>query len=246
MSSPANRTALRDGGEPAGAAQPAGQRQRGERPDPVEPLGQDSRAGQVPGGVQQLVPQRVELVFQAGSHGQGGGDLPLPGRRQVRGRGRAGRGQARRCRAGCPRRGPGRPGGRTPRGCAAPRRCARGAGRGRPPAAPGTPGPARGGIQHSGSRPSASSCRRCRESVLSVLACRLRPRANAVSAGSARCTPIPAAASSAATYRHPVQPSIANAASPSRPANRASQARRCSRSAGATCPRLTCPDTVSR
>ena len=37
-----------------------------------------------------------------------------------------------------------------------------------------------GGIQHSGSRPSASSIRRCRQSVLSVLACRLRPRANAV------------------------------------------------------------------
>ena len=36
-----------------------------------------------------------------------------------------------------------------------------------------------GGIQHSGSRPWASSSRRCRESVLPVLACRLRPRANA-------------------------------------------------------------------
>ena len=57
--------------------------------------------------------------------------------------------------------------------------------------------------------------------------------------GSARCTPIPAAASSAATYRHPVQPSSANSASC--PANRASQARRCSRSAGATCPCVTCP-----
>ena len=40
-------------------------------------------------------------------------------------------------------------------------------------------------------------------SVLSVLACRLRPRANAVSAGSARCTMIPAAASSSAMYRPP-------------------------------------------
>ena len=39
-----------------------------------------------------------------------------------------------------PRPAPGRPGGRTPRGCAAPRRCARRAGRGRSPAAPGTPG----------------------------------------------------------------------------------------------------------
>ena len=48
---------------------------------------------------------------------------------------------------------------------------------------------------------------------MSVLACRLRPRANAVSAGSARCAAIPAAASSSATYRHPAHPSTANAAS---------------------------------
>jgi hypothetical protein len=40
-------------------------------------------------------------------------------------------------------------------------------------------------------------------------------------------------------------PSTANAAS-SRPANRASQARKCARSAGAICPRLTSPVTVSR
>ena len=70
-----------------------------------------------------------------------------------------------------------------------------------------------GGIQHSGSRPSASSSRRCRESVLSVLACRLRPRANAVSAGSATCATTPAPASSSATYRQPVHPSSANATS---------------------------------
>ena len=41
--------------------------------------------------------------------------------------------------------GPGRPGGRTPRGRAAPRRCARPAGHGRSPAAPGTPGSATAG-----------------------------------------------------------------------------------------------------
>ena len=98
----------------------------------------------------------------------------------------------------------------------------------------------------SGSLPSASSIRRCRESVLSVLACRLRPRANAVSAGSARCAVIPAAASSSATYRQPALPSIANATSSSRPANRASQARRRSRSAGEIWPRRTCPVSVSR
>src|ERR1700747_3034844 len=48
-----------------------------------------------------------------------------------------------------------------------------------------------GGIQHSGSRPSASNTLKCRESVLSVLACRLRPRAAAVSAGSPACAAIP-------------------------------------------------------
>ena len=85
-----------------------------------------------------------------------------------------------------------------------------------------------GGIQHSGSRPSARSSLRCRESVLSVFACRLRPRAKAVSAGSATCAVTPAAASSSATYRHPVHPSSANATS-FRPANRASQDRRCAR-----------------
>ena len=72
----------------------------------------------------------------------------------------------------------------------------------------------------------------CRASVLSVLACRLRPRSAAVSAGSPRCASRPAAASSSAIYRHPVHPSSANATSP-RPANRASQARTCPRSAGA-------------
>jgi hypothetical protein len=53
----------------------------------------------------------------------------------------------------------------------------------------------------------------------------------------------PAASSSPATYRQPVQPSSANATSP-RPANRASQARRCTRSAGAIWPRCTSPVTV--
>ncbi len=47
-----------------------------------------------------------------------------------------------------------------------------------------------------GSRPFGQQLRRCRASVLSVLACRLRPRAAAVSAGSPRCAATPAAASS--------------------------------------------------
>ncbi|HEV2254557.1 MAG TPA: hypothetical protein VGS06_15310 [Streptosporangiaceae bacterium] len=59
------------------------------------------------------------------------------------------------------------------------------------------------------------------------------PRRAALSAGSARCAAIPAAASSSTTYRHPAHPSTANATS-SRPADRASQPRRCDRSAGRT------------
>jgi hypothetical protein len=49
---------LAGGGEPARPAQPAGHRQRGDRPGPVQPRGQDLRAGQVPGSIQQLMPQR--------------------------------------------------------------------------------------------------------------------------------------------------------------------------------------------
>src|SRR6185312_4084653 len=51
------------------------------------------------------------------------------------------------------------------------------------------------------------------ESVLSVFACRRPPRNAAVSAGSPTCAISPAAASSSATYRHPVQPSNANSTS---------------------------------
>ena len=62
---------------------------------------------------------------------------------------------------------------------------------------------------------------------------------------SATCAVTPAAASSSATWRQPVHPSGANATS-SRPANRASQARRCIRPAGAIWPRFTSPVAVSR
>ena len=47
---------LAGGGEPVFPARPAGQRQRGDRPGPAEPGGQDLRAGQLPGGGQQLAP----------------------------------------------------------------------------------------------------------------------------------------------------------------------------------------------
>jgi hypothetical protein len=92
MSSPANRTALRGGGEPVFPGQPAGHRQRGEGPDPVQPGGQHLGAGQVPGRVGQLVPQLVQPAFQNVGHLQGGGDLQLPGRGQMRGRDRPQRG----------------------------------------------------------------------------------------------------------------------------------------------------------
>ena len=51
--------------------------------------------------------------------------------------------------------------------------------------------------------------RRCRESVLSVLACCFGPRRCAVSAGSASSAVIPARCSSCTTNSHPVQPSTA-------------------------------------
>jgi Domain of unknown function (DUF5753) len=66
------------------------------------------------------------------------------------------------------------------------------------------------------------------------------------SLGRLRQTPrLPTVDSSSPTYRHPVHPSSANATS-SRPANRASQARRCARSAGVTWPRLASPVRVAR
>ena len=67
-SSPANRTALRGGGEPARAAQPAGHRQRGGRADPVQPLGEHLRPGQVPGGVHQPVPHHLQPGLQGAGH----------------------------------------------------------------------------------------------------------------------------------------------------------------------------------
>jgi hypothetical protein len=233
---------LAGGGESACPARPAGQRERCDRPDAVDPVGQHPGAGRVPGGVQQLAAHCFLAGFQAGEHVQG--DLQLPGRRQVRDRGLAQSGQALRA---------------AQRTLAQPRDALAEEDR-VDPLRPGGMLAAqvvvqlqqRPALQHPGRRDPAlgqpalgQQCRRCRASVRSVLACRLRPRTNAVPAGSARCTVMPTAASSSATHRHPVHPSIANATS-SRPANRASQPRRCSRSAGATWPRTTCPVMVSR
>src|SRR5271165_2673694 len=71
---------LAGGGEPAGAAQPAGHGQRGDRADPVQPAGEHLRPGQAPGGIQQPVPQHVQAGLQRGEHVQRGVHLQLPGR----------------------------------------------------------------------------------------------------------------------------------------------------------------------
>jgi hypothetical protein len=149
---------LAGGGEPVLAGQPAGQCQPGDRAGPIQPRRQHPRAGEMAGGLQQLAAQHVHAGFDGGEHVQGGGDLQLPGWRQMGGRGRAQLGQAL---LGAQRvfAQPGRPGGRTRRGCAAPRRCARPAGRGRSPAASGTPGCVRAGssIRAAFPRPAASA-----------------------------------------------------------------------------------------
>jgi hypothetical protein len=85
MSQPGEPDRLAGGGEPARPAQPAGDRQRGHRPYPVQPGGQRLRPGQAPGRVQRLVPHHVQPGLQRIDHLQGGGDLQLPGRGQVGG-----------------------------------------------------------------------------------------------------------------------------------------------------------------
>jgi len=82
---------LAGGGEPVCPGQPAGHRQRGERPDPVQPRGQHPGAGQVPGGIKQLMPDHVHPGLQRLDHLQRGGHLQLPGRGQM-GRGSPQRG----------------------------------------------------------------------------------------------------------------------------------------------------------
>ncbi len=206
-SSPANRTALR---EEENRSAPASQQVIASAvtgPTPYSRAASTFAPVRCRAASSQLVPQLVHPGLQhlESSPARWRPAAARPGTATRRPRPSAARLRPARCEV-CPRPGPGRPGGTAPRGSAAPRRCARPAGRDTAPAAPGLPGCGLGGIQHSGSRPSASSIRRCRQSVLSVLACRLRPRANAVSAGSARCAAIPAAASSSATYRHPIHP----------------------------------------
>jgi hypothetical protein len=73
-SRPVNRTALRAEENLPRAGQPAGQRQRGDRPHPVQPRGQNPGPGQVPRGVQQLPVHRVQVLVQGGEHVQRGGD----------------------------------------------------------------------------------------------------------------------------------------------------------------------------
>ena len=109
-----------------------------------------------------------------------------------------------------------------------------GARRGRSPAAPGTCGLRRRdpALRAAGLGQQAAEVRgdrSCRS-----WQCRLRTRAAAVSAGSPICTAIPAAASSSATYRHPVHPSTARQRRRAR-RTAPSQAAQVPRSAGAMC-----------
>ena len=94
MSSPVNRTALR---EQENRSAPASQQVSASAvtgPTPYSRAGEYLRVGQVRGGLPQLVAQRAQPGFGGGEHVQRGGDLRLPGRRQVRGRGGPQTGQA--------------------------------------------------------------------------------------------------------------------------------------------------------
>ena len=83
MSSPANRTALRaDENRPAPPSQQVSA-SAVMGPDPVQPGGEHSGTGQVPGRIQQLRTHGIEMCFQRGQDLQGRGDLQLPGRRQL-------------------------------------------------------------------------------------------------------------------------------------------------------------------
>jgi hypothetical protein len=84
MSSPANRTALR---EEENRPAPASQQIIASAvtgPTPYSRAARTFAPGQVPGGGQQLVPHDLQRGLQGTGHLQGGGDLQLPGRRQVR------------------------------------------------------------------------------------------------------------------------------------------------------------------
>ena len=244
MSSPVNRTALREEENRSCPGQPAGQRQRGDRARPIQPLGQHLRAHQAPGG----------LRVAGGAAGPAG----LRWRRACPRRWRPAAARPPTDARPRPRAAPARPGSVR----SAPFAQRRGALM-EEHRVDAYPGGVRGaqvvvGLQQ---RPVLQDLRRrdpafrqpplgqkrpqVPESVLSVLACRLRPRSAAVSAGSPRCAAIPAAASSSATYRQPVHPSTANATSsgrrtgPARPARAAGQPGR----SGRAC---TSPVTVSR
>ena len=84
MSKAGEPDGLAGGGEPAGLAQPAGQRQRGQRADAVQPVRERAGGGHGPGLGAGSVPQVVHPAFQAGQHVQGDSDLQLPGPGQVR------------------------------------------------------------------------------------------------------------------------------------------------------------------
>jgi hypothetical protein len=76
---------LPGGGEPSGPAQPAHQRQPGDRPDPVQPLLQLPGPARVPGDPQQLPVQDVHLRLGRLQHQHRGVDLGTARRRQLLG-----------------------------------------------------------------------------------------------------------------------------------------------------------------
>ena len=239
MSSPAKRTALRE--EENRPAQPAGQRQRGDRAGPVQPGRQRVRAGDVPGDRGQRRADLAYLLLSEVQLRQRGADLVLAGRGQVPGR------QLRE--AGPPGRG-------------AQVRARRGAVVEQHRVDPLHPRGVLGAQVMAGLQPLPPVQHRVRRQVaLRELAAGQQfalqpgigpvglgpplgppPRA-AISAGSPTCAVNPAARTSCATYRHPVHPSIARCTCP-RPANPASQPRTWSRSAGRTWPRHASPVPV--
>ena len=156
MSSPANRTALRrrrtGPPRPASRSAPARRTARprtAARPAPWRRSGAGRRpaAGAGPRASGPPAPRAPPGRWRPAA-ARPGTDGPRPP---------AARLLPARC-AACPRPGPGRPGGTAPRGCAAPRPCARGADHGRSPATPGIPGCARAGSSTPGAgpRPAAS------------------------------------------------------------------------------------------
>ena len=191
MSRPANRTALR--------RRRTGPRRRASRlgparcrADAVDRLAERPGAAQLPGRPDQLPAQGVQLAASQLHHPQAQPCLLLPGRRQVLA-GQLGGSASTSARDSLRR--PGRPGGTGPRARAAPRRCARAAGRDRSPAAPGTPARAPAGSSTPAAGPGpaghAAAAHRPGRSWRAS-SCRAASRYRRARPGAPRCPPPPA------------------------------------------------------